>query len=75
MGIPRRYSWSLTRHGRGEEAVQKIADYIMTLFEQGATLLNINIVNGQQILEADKDPASTPTWWYASRALRRTSAL
>ena len=46
--------------GRGEEAVQKIADYIMTLFEQGATLLNINIVNGQQILEADKDPSKYP---------------
>ena len=46
--------------GRGEEAVQKIADYIMTLFEQGATLLNINIVNGQQILEADKDPKQVP---------------
>ena len=40
--------------------MQKIADYIMTLFEQGATLLNINIVNGQQILEADKDPSKYP---------------
>ena len=46
--------------GRGDEAVQKIADYILTLFEQGATLLNINIVNGQQILEADKDPSKYP---------------
>lgn len=48
--------------GRGDEAVQKIADYILTLFEQGATLLNINIVNGQQILEADKDPSSILIW-------------
>lgn len=46
--------------GRGEEAVGKIADYIRTLFEQGATLLNINIVNSEQILEADKDPSKYP---------------
>ena len=30
---------------RGEEAVDKICDYILTLFDQGGTLLNINILN------------------------------
>ena len=46
--------------GRGEEAVQKIADYILTLMELGGTLLNINIIDGQKILEADKDPSKYP---------------
>lgn len=46
--------------GRGEEAVKKIADYIVTLFEQGGTLLNINIIDSKQILEADKDPSKYP---------------
>lgn len=46
--------------GRGEEAVQKIADYILTLFQQGGTLLNINIIDSRQILEADKDPDKYP---------------
>ena len=46
--------------GRGEEAVQKIADYILTLFQKGGTLLNINIIDSKQILEADKDPDKYP---------------
>lgn len=46
--------------GRGEEAVKKIADYILTLFELGGTLLNINIIDSKQILEADKDPSKYP---------------
>ncbi len=46
--------------GRGEEAVKKIADYILTLFQQGGTLLNINIIDSRQILEADKDPDKYP---------------
>lgn len=46
--------------GRGEEAVKKIADYILTLFQQGGTLLNINIIDSKQILEADKDPDKYP---------------
>lgn len=46
--------------GRGEEAVQKIADYILTLFQKGGTLLNINIIDSRQILEADKDPDKYP---------------
>lgn len=46
--------------GSGEEAVKKIADYIYTLFQKGATLLNINIIDGQKILDADKDPSKYP---------------
>ncbi len=46
--------------GRGEEAVDKIVDYILTLFEKGATLLNINIINASQILEANDDPMKYP---------------
>ncbi len=46
--------------GDGEEAVRKIADYIVTLFKQGATLLNINIIDNDQILEADKEPEKYP---------------
>lgn len=46
--------------GDGDEAVQKIADYIMTLFELGATLLNINIINRDQILQANEDPSLYP---------------
>lgn len=40
---------------RGEEAVDKICDYILTLFDQGGTLLNINIINAQQILAANEN--------------------
>lgn len=40
---------------RGEEAVDKICDDILTLFDQGGTLLNINIVNAQQILAANEN--------------------
>ena len=32
---------------RGEEAVDKICDDILTLFDQDGTLLNINIINAQ----------------------------
>ncbi len=46
--------------GRGEEAVQKIADYILTLMELGGTLLNINIIDGQKILEAGQGPLEVP---------------
>lgn len=45
---------------RGEEAVDKICDYILTLFDQGGTLLNINIVNAQQILAANENPDLFP---------------
>jgi len=45
---------------RGEEAVDKICDYILTLFKKGGTLLNINIINAEQILAADKNPDAFP---------------
>lgn len=45
---------------RGEEAVDKICDYILTLFDQDGTLLNINIINAQQILAADENPDLFP---------------
>lgn len=45
---------------RGEEAVDKICDDIWTLFDQGGTLLNINIINAQQILAANENPDLFP---------------
>ena len=39
---------------RGEEAVDKICDDILTLFDQGGTLLNI--INAQRILAANENP-------------------
>ena len=45
---------------RGEEAVDKICDDILTLFDQGGTLLNINIINAQQILAANENPDIFP---------------
>jgi len=42
------------------EGVEKICDYIMTLFKKGGTLLNINIVNADQILAAHKNPELYP---------------
>ena len=47
---------------RGEEAVDKICDDILTLFDQGGTLLNINIINAQQILAANENPDLFPIW-------------
>ncbi len=45
---------------RGEEAVNKICDDILTLFDQDGTLLNINIINAQQILAANENPDLFP---------------
>ena len=42
------------------ESTQKICDYILTISELGSTLLNINIVNAEQILAADKNPEAFP---------------
>ena len=44
----------------GEKAVDKICDDILTLFDQDGTLLNINIINAQQILAANKNPDLFP---------------
>ncbi len=43
---------------RGEEAVDKICDDILTLFDQDGTLLNI--INAQQILAANENPDLFP---------------
>lgn len=43
---------------RGEEAVDKICDDILTLFDQDSTLLNI--INAQQILAANENPDLFP---------------
>lgn len=45
---------------RGEEAVDKICDDILTLFDQDGTLLKINIINAQQILAANENPDLFP---------------
>ncbi len=45
---------------RGEEAVDKICDDILTLFDQDGTLLNINIINAQQIPAANENPDLFP---------------
>lgn len=45
---------------RGEEAVDKICDDILALFDQDGTLLNINIINAQQILAANENPDLFP---------------
>ena len=46
--------------GDSPEAVDKIVDYIMTLFQKGGTLLNINIIDAEQILAAHEDPSKYP---------------
>ena len=43
-----------------EEAVEKIENYIMTIFEEGATLLNINIVDKEKILQAHENTSLYP---------------
>lgn len=46
--------------GKDDESIQKMVDYIMTIMDKGATLLNINIIDHDEILEADKDPSKYP---------------
>ena len=43
-----------------DEAVNKFADYIITICRKGATLLNVNVINANRILEAHKNPAAFP---------------
>ena len=45
---------------RDGEAAQKVVDYIRTINQQGSTLLNINIIDAQQIIAADKNPELFP---------------
>ena len=40
-----------------DDIIEKIADFISTFFDLGGTLLNINIIDEQKILEAHKDPS------------------
>jgi len=42
------------------EGVEKICDYIMTLFKNGGTLLNINIINAEEVLKANENPDLYP---------------
>lgn len=42
------------------EGIQKICDYIISICQQGATLLNINIINADQILAAYENPDLFP---------------
>lgn len=45
---------------KDKEAIMKISSYIKTIFDKGATLLNINIIDSEKILEAHKDPSKFP---------------
>ena len=45
---------------QGEDAVMKVVDYIRAICLQGATLLNINIIDAQQILAANDNPDAFP---------------
>jgi len=42
------------------DAIAKIQALIQTMFDEGCTLLNINLIDGDQILEAHKDPSRFP---------------
>ncbi|NLG24125.1 MAG: formate acetyltransferase [Clostridiales bacterium] len=45
---------------KGDEAVMKIVDYIRAICLEGATLLNINIIDADQILKANENPNLYP---------------
>jgi len=45
---------------RGEEGVDKVEALIRGHFAMGGTMINMNVVSKQQILEAHKDPSSYP---------------
>ena len=46
--------------GNDPQSVEKIANMIETMFEKGATLLNINIIDKEKILKAHENPALYP---------------
>ena len=46
--------------GNDEEGIRKMADMIKTVLSVGNTLLNINIIDTDKILEAHKDPLKYP---------------
>ncbi|MDD6309400.1 MAG: pyruvate formate lyase family protein [Clostridia bacterium] len=43
-----------------DEGICKMVDMIKTIMDTGNTLLNINIIDAEKILEADKDPLKYP---------------
>ncbi len=45
---------------KDEESIKKISNFIRTIFDKGATLLNINIIDEKKVLEAHKDPSKYP---------------
>lgn len=45
---------------KDEESIRKMADLIRTMFDKGATLLNINIIDEEKLLEAHSDPSRYP---------------
>lgn len=45
---------------RDDEGIDKVVSYIRTIFRNGATLLNINIINAEDILKAHENPALYP---------------
>jgi len=45
---------------RGQEGVSKIEALLRGHFDLGGTLININVLNKEQILEAHKDPSQYP---------------
>ncbi len=48
------------KFAEGEDGVQTVVDLIKGHFAAGGTLININILDGEKLLAADKDPESYP---------------
>lgn len=46
--------------GESEDGIAKIQALIQTMMDQGCTLLNINLIDEDRILEAHKDPSRFP---------------
>lgn len=46
--------------GESPDATEKITALIKTMFDQGCTLLNINLIDEERVLEAHKDPSKFP---------------
>ena len=45
---------------KGEDGVERVLQLILAHFEQGGTLININVLNGEKLMEAHKDPSLHP---------------
>ncbi|RLF08636.1 MAG: formate acetyltransferase, partial [Thermoprotei archaeon] len=46
--------------GKDEEGIEKIEALILGHFKMGGTLINMNIIDKEKILEAHKDPSKYP---------------